>query len=333
MKSMSEVYVVSMIVDMMKDGHVNLDHFLQRESFKWSPKQRVRLIDTLIRGYPFPAIYAIKENDATNDLTILDGKQRLLTIKAFVIDESFAFKCSEPILVDGTAYEVNGLKFSQMPEAVQRRIKSANFSVITFTGYTVDDIYEIFDRLNNGTPLTKAEKCKPLMGDRMIMRLRRIIGTGFFEKTGINQLQMDKGSGYMALIHTLMLMRAEGDTGLSSSQTSRFLSQSSASISDAEYDMLDETVKWLGETADEANQEHCREWLGKMSVAPILYVLSAIWGDEEKMLMFRLNLEEFLGRETQPEEYMELCQKSTDHARVNGRVNYFLAMTKDEKAE
>ena len=144
MKSMSEVYVVSMIVDMMKDGHVNLDHFLQRESFKWSPKQRVRLIDTLIRGYPFPAIYAIKENDATNDLTILDGKQRLLTIKAFVIDESFAFKCSEPILVDGTAYEVNGLKFSQMPEAVQRRIKSANFSVITFTGYTVDDIYEIF---------------------------------------------------------------------------------------------------------------------------------------------------------------------------------------------
>ena len=27
MKSMSEVYVVSMIVDMMKDGHVNLDHF------------------------------------------------------------------------------------------------------------------------------------------------------------------------------------------------------------------------------------------------------------------------------------------------------------------
>ncbi|MFR2459046.1 MAG: DUF262 domain-containing protein, partial [Christensenellales bacterium] len=62
MKSVSEVYVVSMIVDMMKDGHVNLDHFLQRESFKWSPKQRVRLIDTLIRGYPFPAIYAIKEN-------------------------------------------------------------------------------------------------------------------------------------------------------------------------------------------------------------------------------------------------------------------------------
>ena len=70
-----------------------------------------------------------------------------------------------------------------------------------------------------------------------------------------------------------------------------------------------------------------------MSVAPVLYVLSTIWGDEEKMLMFRLNLEEFLGRETQPEEYMELCQKSTDHARVNGRVNYFLAMTKDEKAE
>ena len=224
---------------------------MQRESFKWSPKQRVRLIDTLIRGYPFPAIYAIKENDATNDLTILDGKQRLLTIKAFRSTKTLHL--SVP-LVDGTAYDVNGLKFSQMPEAVQRRIKSANFSVITFTGYTVDDIYEIFDRLNNGTPLTKAEKCKPLMGDRMIMRLRRIIGTGFFEKTGINQLQMDKGSGYMALIHTLMLMRAEGDTGLSSSQTSRFLSQSSASISDAEYDMLDETVKWLGETADEANQ-------------------------------------------------------------------------------
>ena len=40
-----------------------------------------------------------------------------------------------------------------------------------------------------------------------------------------------------------------------------------------------------------------------------------------------------MGRETQPEEYMELCQKSTDHARVNGRVNYFLAMTKDEKPE
>ena len=40
-----------------------------------------------------------------------------------------------------------------------------------------------------------------------------------------------------------------------------------------------------------------------------------------------------MGRETQPEEYKELCQKSTDHARVNGGANYFLAMTKDEKAE
>lgn len=323
MKSTSEVYVVSMITDMMRDGHVNLDHFLQRESFQWSMKQRVRLIDTLMRGYPFPAIYAIKESEDKNDLTVLDGKQRLLTLKSYIVDEEFALRSTAPVELDGEEYDVNGLRFSELPEAVRRRILSANFSVITFTGYTVEDIYEIFDRLNNGTPLTKAEKCKPLMGDRMIARLREIMRGGFFEKTGLNERQLSKGMGYTVLIQSLMLIMSEGSTGFSSAHISGFLAQHSAQITDADYDRLGRLVGWLDDVASGVRLEYCRVTLTRMSIAPIIYVLSTIESDEAALARFKTNLVIFLSRDALPEDYRQLCHKSTDRAQVEGRVGYF----------
>lgn len=328
MKSISEVYVISGIVNMMREGNVNLDHFLQRESFQWSMRQRVKLIDTLMRGYPFPAIYAIKESDDSNAMAVLDGKQRLLTIKSFIIDDGFAFRQHAPIIINGEEQDVDGKRFSELPDVVRNRILNANFSVITFTGYSVSDVYEIFDRLNNGTPLTKAEKCKPLMGDRMIGRMRRIMDSGFFEKTGFTARQLGKGNGYTVLIQCLMLIATGGSTGFSAPQVSRFLDENAELLTDSDYDQLDRLIAWVSDVADGVSIEHCRASLDRMSIAPIVYALSTVEDDAQARERMRNNLLIFLSRDSQPEEYRALCQKSTDRTRVEGRVEYFLRMTR-----
>lgn len=321
MKSMFETYTVSMVIDQLEDNKINLDHFLQRESGQWSSRQQNRLIDTLLKGYPMPAIYAIKEEDDSDVLTVLDGKQRISTLKAFFIDEAFAYKCKESVILDGNSYEVNGLKFSQMPKPVQRKLTGANFSVVSFTGYTISDVLEVFERLNDGTPLTKAEKSKPLMGDAMITNLRKIIESGFFAKTGMKASQMRKGEAYTVLLQCLMLLKQPQINGFSSANINRFIVTRKDSIFEDDYAKLAKLLNDFSQMIDEMNFKDRSNPITKVSIAPVVYVLSKL--DDEKKACFARELRSFFEDYDNQKDYLQYCQKTTDKAQVEGRIQVF----------
>ena len=148
----------------IEKGEVTTENAVQR-GFVWDNDKQSLLIHSMLTGYPIPPFFMSK-ND--NVYSLLDGKQRATTVKRFLNDE-FALKNIPEIEhevtteVDGEStttteiLDINGKKFSELPEDIQDTIKDYSFNMVYFDGITDDEVSEMFCRLNNGKPLSAIE--------------------------------------------------------------------------------------------------------------------------------------------------------------------------------
>lgn len=149
--------------NMITNGKIDFNHIIQR-SYVWERKRKSALIESMILGYPIPPVFAKRTDDGTgkrggNIYGIMDGKQRLSTVAQFLGDE-FALTELPPVtyMDEGMDCEcetdISGLKFSELPEAIQDQLNSTIFSVTYFDNLTKDEERELFKRLNAGKPLS-----------------------------------------------------------------------------------------------------------------------------------------------------------------------------------
>ena len=74
---------ISDLVLRFKDRQINLEPGFQRHSV-WTESDRVRLIQSILAGYPIPSIFLYKEvRNGRTVYNVIDGKQRLETIYMF----------------------------------------------------------------------------------------------------------------------------------------------------------------------------------------------------------------------------------------------------------
>ena len=149
--------------NMIANGKIDFDHIIQR-SYVWERKRKSALIESMILGYPIPPVFAKRVDDGTgkrggNIYSIMDGKQRLSTVAQFLNDE-FALTELPPVtyMDEGLNTEcetdISGMKYSELPEAIQDQLSSTIFSVTYFDNLTKDEERELFKRLNAGKPLS-----------------------------------------------------------------------------------------------------------------------------------------------------------------------------------
>jgi uncharacterized protein with ParB-like and HNH nuclease domain len=144
------------LVSLYKNKQLNLNPGFQRESV-WFNKDRVLLIDSIIRNYPLPAIFLYERIEDGNVVyDVIDGKQRLETIFMFmgVMKGKFSVKTQLPGEDDTISISWDYLKRKQK----QSIINTYRISVIEVKG-EISDIISLFVRINStGKALTKAEK-------------------------------------------------------------------------------------------------------------------------------------------------------------------------------
>ncbi|WP_255090714.1 DUF262 domain-containing protein [Escherichia coli] len=75
-------FSISTLVDYLKNGTVFIPDFQRK--YVWSRGQASRLIESLIIQCPIPVIYLNQEKDES--LSVIDGNQRLTSIKLFIED-------------------------------------------------------------------------------------------------------------------------------------------------------------------------------------------------------------------------------------------------------
>src|SRR5947208_8270515 len=72
------------IINLYEDDLLNLETGFQRQSV-WSDRDRAKLIDSILRNYPLPAIFLYRrEEDGRIIYDVIDGKQRIESILMFI---------------------------------------------------------------------------------------------------------------------------------------------------------------------------------------------------------------------------------------------------------
>lgn len=152
------------ILRMVLDGRIDLNHIVQRGA-EWDRERQVRLIESQLLGYPIPSIFAKKSIDDKGKIvySIMDGKQRILSIKRFLNNE-FAMTSLPPVpyfdLESGSTqeFDLSGKRFKSLPESLKNVIRTMQIRVIYFDNLTTDEERELFRRLNAGKPLSSKSK-------------------------------------------------------------------------------------------------------------------------------------------------------------------------------
>ncbi len=111
---------VDSIIKRIKNEELELNSSFQRKIGLWNRQQKSQLIESLFLKIPLPAFYFDASDD--DSWQIIDGLQRIGTIKEYVIDRKFALTGMEFLK------DLNGLTFDKLPRALQRRIEESNYS-------------------------------------------------------------------------------------------------------------------------------------------------------------------------------------------------------------
>lgn len=122
-----------------------------QRDFVWDEPMKAKFIESIFMRIPMPPLFAFLLDDEGN-LELLDGVQRLSTIKAFVSDQ---------IVLDNLEVldSLNGYKFSELEISRQRKFNNLSLKIYILDEDTDEGIRaDIFNRINStGKKLTPAE--------------------------------------------------------------------------------------------------------------------------------------------------------------------------------
>jgi hypothetical protein len=131
--------------------------------FRWSATQKARFIESILLGFPTPAIFVAEDDKGIWEL--VDGLQRVSTVLEFMgVLKDTAGKAREASKLVGTGRRprlpsLEGLQFEDLPLQARLAIKRAGCRVeVIKTGSKPTMKYEVFERLNTGgSVLTEQE--------------------------------------------------------------------------------------------------------------------------------------------------------------------------------
>lgn len=203
---------------MIKNDKIDFTHIIQR-GLVWEVWRKSKLIESMILGYPIPTVYAKRVDDGSgkrgsNIYMIMDGKQRLSTVKEFLNDEFALSKLPPVSYMDEEAdteceTDISGMKFSELPEALQNHILTVMFTVTYFDNLTKNEEKELFKRLNNGRPLST--KSRTLASAKNIEELLDIGSHKLFNEMLTEKAKANKNH---AVIVVKALTMLNNDTGV-----------------------------------------------------------------------------------------------------------------------
>ena len=157
----------------VEKNSIDLSPEYQRESGLWGRDKQQLFLDTLFNQYDVPKIYmhALKRNGGLHSYALVDGKQRLQCIWDFLNSkiplesDNNDFEPNDPAMKSQHPYPTNGNLYRDLSNFWQEQFKAIQLDVVIIHDAEPGDIDSMFYRLNNGEPLSAAEKRNAMTGD------------------------------------------------------------------------------------------------------------------------------------------------------------------------
>ncbi len=131
------------LIERIRHNELDINTDFQRHPDLWDHQKMSRLIESILIRFPLPAFYF----DASDEdkWLIVDGLQRLSSIRRFVIDKKLKLRGLEYLK------EFNGFSYDDLPRAYQRRIDECSVTLFLIQPGTPEPVkYSIFRRINTG---------------------------------------------------------------------------------------------------------------------------------------------------------------------------------------
>ena len=87
---------VDLVIKRLKHDEIDLNPDFQRNPDIWNPIRQSKLIESLLLRIPLPVFYMAADKD--NKWQVVDGLQRLSSIKNFVLDKSLRLRGMEYLI-------------------------------------------------------------------------------------------------------------------------------------------------------------------------------------------------------------------------------------------
>ncbi|MGN0739553.1 MAG: DUF262 domain-containing protein [Treponema sp.] len=177
---------LDVVIRRMKRGTIRLTPDFQRNAV-WSDKQKSLLIESLMLNIPIPMFYVAADEEGNWD--VVDGLQRLTSLKEYLIDNSL---------------KINNLEFwkeykdktiDDLPPVIYNRIYETEFTFVIIEPNTPENVkYNIFKRINTGgKPLSPQEIRNALYngkGTKLLQTLAHSYTFRIATDNSINDLRM-----------------------------------------------------------------------------------------------------------------------------------------------
>lgn len=304
-----------------KSSKILLSHELQRKEGAWNAKQKSDLIDSLLRNYPINPTYAVKDDGV---LSVIDGVQRLSTIRDF-LDSKFALsKNLKPVVINGEEKNLAGLRFKKMDEDTQDALRNSELQIYEITEYTDEDVREMFRRQNAGTALKPSQKLTSSQSRELTHLLFELSSYPFIQKV-LTPAQIKKDVDRDICREVLMLASASKDSPVTSFRA-RDMDEF---VSNYEIDEEKvENIKAALDKLDESFNENIK--IPKTSVSFIIYAMMRVIKDNKSTQKLVDVINEFLANYDSNEEYKQYClQGTSNNVNVAGRLDYWRGIVRE----
>lgn len=178
------------LYEKIRDGIIISDIELQREIIYNTEKQQL-VIDSILNNVPLPAFYLWENND--KKLEVLDGKQRIESIKKFIEND----------------LQYNDKIWKQTDSEIQKKFNETDLSVITCSG-TEELKRKIFNRINTlGVPLSAYEVLNGLYNGEYLRGLTSYVSQ---DKDALKVLGSNsRGKNQMRVLKYICILRDKKD--------------------------------------------------------------------------------------------------------------------------
>ena len=167
------------LIERLRNDEIEMDTdaYFQRHPEIWDSTRMSRLIESILIRFPLPAFYF----DASNDdkWLIIDGLQRLSSVKKFVVDNALRLHGMEYL----TEFEKK--RYGDLSRTYTRRIDECPVTLFLVQPDTPDEVkYSIFRRINTGGMTLNNQEIRNAMAKPEIRTfLRRLASDDNFRKT------------------------------------------------------------------------------------------------------------------------------------------------------